>query len=136
MKPLLYLAKESQSKEDGLKHFNDACSMIERTDRSYADRLRGRADNYLAFLAYPAEVRKYIYTTNSVESINSGLDYIRRELGGYFPSKESLDVNYFVQIVNLNDSWMRTPVPMISSRSYELRQILAMKFELKEEVKT
>ena len=109
--------------------------MIERTDRSYAERLRGRADNYLAFLAYPAEVRKYIYTTNSVESINSGLDYIRRELGGYFPSKESLDVNYFVQIVNLNDSWMRTPVPMISSRSYELRQILAMKFELKEEVK-
>jgi len=136
MKPLLYLAKESSTKEDGLRYFNDACSMIERTDRSYAERLRGRAENYLAFLAYPAEVRKFIYTTNAVESINSGLDYIRRELGGYFPSKESLDVNYFVQIVNLNDSWMKTPVPMISSRSYELRQILAMKFELKEEVKT
>ena len=136
LKPLLYLAKESPTKEDGLRHFNDACSIVERTDRQYAERLRGRADNYLAFLNYPAEVRKFIYTTNAVESINSGLDYIRRELGGYFPSKESLDVNYFVQIVNLNDSWMKTPVPMISSRSYELRQILAMKFELKEEVKT
>ena len=110
--------------------------MIERTDRSYADRLRGRADNYLAFLNYPAEVRKFIiYMTNAVESINSGLDYIRRELGGYFPSKEAMDVNYFVQIVNLNDAWMRMPIPMIQSRSYELRQMLALKFELKEEVK-
>jgi transposase-like protein len=122
LKLLLYLAKESQTKEDGLKHFNDACSIVERTDRSYAERLRGRADNYLSFLTYPVEVRKFIYTTNAVESIHSGLDYIRRELGGYFPSRESLDVNYFVQIVNMNDSWMKAPVPMISSRSYELRQ--------------
>jgi len=53
-------------------------------------------------------------------------------LGGYFPSRQSLDVNYFIQIVNMNDSWMRILVPMISSRSYELRQMLAIKYELKE----
>jgi hypothetical protein len=34
--------------------------------------------------------------------------------------------------VNMNDSWMRILVPMISSRSYELRQMLAIKYELKE----
>lgn len=132
LKPHLYMAKESQTKEDGLRHFEEAVAVVERTDRAYAERLRGRANNYLAFLAYPAEVRKFIYTTNAVESINSGLDYIRRELGGYFPS-EALDVNYFVQIVNMNDSWMRSPLPMVASRAYELRQILTMKFELKEE---
>jgi putative transposase len=132
IKSSLYLAKESSTKEEGLKHFNDACSIIEKVDGSYADRLRNRAENYLAFLSYPSEVRKFVYTTNAIESINSGLDYIRRELGGYFPSRQSLDVNYFIQIVNMNDSWMRTPVPMISSRSYELRQMLAIKYELKE----
>ncbi|MEM2760700.1 MAG: transposase [Nitrososphaerales archaeon] len=87
-------------------------------------------DNYLAFLAYPDEVRKFIYTTNAVESINAGIDFMRRELGGYFPSKQSLEVNYFVQIVNMNDSWMKAPVPLIRARAYELKQIMTMKFEL------
>lgn len=133
LKAHLYSAKESPNREDGLKHFEDAVTMIEKVDRAYAERLRGRANNYLAFLDYPSEVRRHIYTTNAVESINSGLEYIRHELGGYFPSKESFDVNYFVQIVNLNDSWMKTPNPVINSRSYELRQLLTMRFDLKEQ---
>lgn len=129
----VYMAKESQTKEDGLKHFEDACSIIARTDSQYADWLRDRAGNYLAFLGYPTEVRKHVYTTNAVESINACLDYLRRELGGYFPSRRSLDVNYFVQIANKNESWMRKPVRMIHSMSYELRQLHAVKFELKGE---
>ncbi len=41
----------------------------------------------------------------------------------------------FVQIVNFNDTWMRLPVFVISSKSYELRQMFAMRFELiKQEV--
>ena len=78
-------------------------------------------------------MRRNIYTTNGVESINSGLEYIRHELGGYFPSKESFDINYFVQIVNLNDGWMKTPNPTINSKRYELRQLLTMRFDLKGE---
>jgi transposase-like protein len=129
----VYLAKESQTMEDGLKHFEDACATIALTDREYATRLRERAENYLAFLRYPEAVRKHVYTTNSVESINSGLEYMRRELGGYFPSRQALDVNYFIQIENKNESWMRKPVPAIHSASYELRQLHAIKFELKED---
>lgn len=132
-RPHVYMAKESQTLEDGLKHFADACAIIAKEDRQYAARLEERARNYLAFLGYPAEVRKHIYTTNAVESINSGLEYMRRELGGYFPSRQALDVNYFVQIENKNESWMRKPVPAIHSASYELRQLHAAKFELKEE---
>ncbi|MEM3099308.1 MAG: transposase, partial [Nitrososphaerales archaeon] len=107
------------------------CDIMEKSvGREYASRLRDRADNYLALLAYPDEVRKFIYTTNAVESINAGIDFMRRELGGYFPSKQSLEVNYFVQIVNMNDSWMKAPVPLIRARAYELKQIMTMKFEL------
>ena len=72
-------------------------------DKQYAARLEERAGNYLVFLRYPEGVRKqtHLHTTNAVESINSGLEYMRRELGGYFPfpSRQALDVNnYFVQI--------------------------------------
>lgn len=45
-------------------------------------------------------------------------------------------MNYFVQIANKNESWMRKPVVMIHSMSYELRQLFAMKFELREDIRT
>lgn len=63
VKPHLYMAKESQTKEDGMKHFEDVCSIIEKKaagDKQYADRLRERAENYLAFLGYP---QKYVSTS-------------------------------------------------------------------------
>ncbi len=132
IRSLLFVARHSSTREEGLGHFEEICSIIERSgDKSYAQRLRGRAENYLAFLSYPDVVRKHIYTTNAVESINAGLEYIRRELGGYFPSRQALDINYFVQIVNFNDSWMRSPVYVITAKSYELRQMFAMRFELR-----
>lgn len=49
---------------------------------------------------YPVEARKHLYTTNIVESVNAGLELMRHGLGGYFPSREALDANYFVQIEN------------------------------------
>lgn len=134
IKQHIYSAKESATKKVGLAHFSDACSIIEKSDRRYADTLRQKAQNYLAFLDYPVDIRKHIYTTNAVESINAGLEYIRHELGGYFPSRRSLDVNYFVQIANRNDSWMRKPVAAVRASSYEIRQILAMRFEIPEEI--
>ena len=130
----IYSAKESSTKKEGLRHFAEACNIIAKSDRRYADTLSQKAPRYLTFLDYPLEVRKHIYTTNAIESINAGLEFIRHELGGYFPSRRSLDVNYFVQIANRNDFWMRKPVPAVRMVGYELRQILAMKFELPEEV--
>jgi transposase-like protein len=134
IRSLLFTARHSSTREEGMKYFEQICSIIEKSgDKSYAQRLRGRAENYLAFLSYPDIVRKHIYTTNAVESINAGLEYIRRELGGYFPSRQSLDINYFIQIVNFNDTWMRLPIFVIASKSYELRQMFTMRFELRQE---
>jgi len=31
-------------------------------------------DNLMIFLGYPAEIRKIIYTTNAVESVNEGVE--------------------------------------------------------------
>ena len=83
-------------------------------------------------MSYPEEIRKYIYTTNIVESVNAGLEKIRQELGGYFPSQKSMEVNLFIQFSNLNDVWMRRPITDISSNLYRLRQIMRTKFESEE----
>jgi len=33
--------------------------------------LMEKAEHYMAFIKYPESLRKHVYTTNSVESINS-----------------------------------------------------------------
>jgi len=52
------------------------------------------------------------------------------ELGGYFPSERALEVNLFIQVVNLQDRWWRRPVPTVRAKGYELLQIFAMRYEL------
>jgi len=67
-----------------------------------------------------------------VESINAGLELMRMELGGYFPSMKSLEVNLFVQLSNLNDRWMRKPIPRIKANLYRIHQLMSIKFGLEE----
>lgn len=47
---------------------------------------------------------------------------MRLELGGYFPSKDSLEANIFIQMVNLKDTWLRKPIPRIVENRYEIIQ--------------
>jgi len=55
---------------------------------------------------------------------------MRLELGGYFPSMRTLEINLFIQLSNLNDKWMRKPVAAFRGNLYEMRQILNVKFGL------
>ena len=78
-------------------------------------------------------MRRHIYTANLVESVNAGIELMRLELGGYFPSRQALEVNLFIQVVNLQDRWWRRPIPTVRAKSYELLQIFAMRYELAED---
>lgn len=42
-------------------------------------------------------------------------------------------MNLFTQVVNLQDRWVRRAVPTVRSKSYELRQLFALRYELDEE---
>ncbi|MDQ7033040.1 MAG: transposase, partial [Desulfonauticus sp.] len=86
----------------------------------------------LAFLNYPKEVRKHIYTTNPVEGLNRGLELMRLDLGGYFPSQRCLETNLFVQLANPADKWQRKPMPRVRAVLPELRQLLVLRYELEE----
>jgi transposase-like protein len=135
VKKNLYLARQAKDQEEGLRYFGEVCDSVAKEKPELGERLRERAPNYLAFLNYPAEARKHLYTTNNVESVNAGLELMRHGLGGYFPSREALDVNYFVQIENRNERWLRRPNTVIAALGYELRQMFELRF-LKAEVAT
>lgn len=68
-----------------------------------------------------------------MESLNAGIEKMRLDLGDYFPSQECLEVNLFIQVVNLQDRWWRKPVPAVRTASYKLHQLFVLRYELEEE---
>jgi putative transposase len=115
---------------EGEAYFEQLVQLIDNEKKEMTKEYRALKTNYLAFLNYPQQIRKYLYTTNAVESINSGIEKMRIDLGGYFPSLRSLEVNLFIPFINLQHRWWRKPVPAIRSRAYEIRQIFALRYEL------
>ena len=55
----------------------------------------------------PAEIRKCIYTSNAVESVNSALRKVTRGKGA-FPSESSVLKVLFLRIQELTEKWSRT----------------------------
>ena len=130
---LLYKLRRADDPEEGEALFRALCEVVKEEKPDWAGKLLAKADCFLAFLRYPEEVRKHIYTTNVVESVNAGIEQMRLELGGYFPSQRCLEVNLFIQVVNLQDRWWRRPLPTVRSVSYKLRQLFTLRYELAEE---
>jgi transposase-like protein len=56
------------------------------------------------FFEFPAEVRKVIYTTNAVESLNMSLRKIIKTRGS-FPSEEAALKLLFLALLNASKKW-------------------------------
>ena len=134
LRTLLRRIRNSQDEEEGHRWLDQLLQTLETTgQKQKAASLAKKRDQILAFLRYPEEVRRHIYSTNVVESLNAGIELMRLELGGYFPSLHALEVNLFIQVVNLQDRWWRRPIPTIRSQTYRLRQIFSLRYELDQE---
>ncbi|MGC8677672.1 MAG: transposase, partial [Hydrogenobaculum sp.] len=87
----------------GQKYYKELVDKVREINPSYTKYLEKYKSNYLAFLKYPEPVKKYIYTTNIVESVNSGLEFMRNKQGfrgrlvGFFNSLKTLEINAFIQ---------------------------------------
>ena len=114
--------KRVNSYEEGKEKWEELVKVVAGENARYGERLKRKEDEYIAFVKWPEEVRKYIYTTNIVESINSGIELMRQDMGGYFQSEKVLEVNLFVQLTNLNDRWMRKPVAVLRGNAYRIQQ--------------
>lgn len=62
-----------------------------------------------AFLDYPAEIRRIIYTTNAIESLNFQLRKILKTKG-HFPNDMAVSKQLFLALRNVEKKWKR-PVP-------------------------
>ncbi|MGB9428470.1 MAG: IS256 family transposase [Gammaproteobacteria bacterium] len=58
----------------------------------------------LPFFAYPPEIRKVIYTTNAIESVNMSLRKITKNRGS-FPSDEALIKLFYLALRNISKRW-------------------------------
>ena len=63
----------------------------------------------ITFMKYPAEIRKAIYTTNAIESLNRSLRKISKNRG-VFPNQESLLKLYYLALERIAKKWT-LPIP-------------------------
>ncbi len=56
------------------------------------------------FFDYPPEIRKVIYTTNAIESVNMSLRKITKNRGS-FPSDEALMKLFYLALRNISQKW-------------------------------
>jgi len=63
-------------------------------------------DNLSAFFSYPEPLRKVIYTTNAIESINAQLRKVTKKKGA-FPTKESVQKVLYLALARASERWKR-----------------------------
>src|SRR5712671_1196209 len=66
----------------------------------------------IPFFAYPAEVRKIIYTTNAIESLNMQLRKIIKTRS-HFPSDEAATKLLYLALRNITAKWKAPPTGWI-----------------------
>ena len=58
----------------------------------------------ITFFDYPPEIRKVIYTTNAIESVNMSLRKLTKNRGS-FPSDEALLKLFYLALRNISQKW-------------------------------
>lgn len=121
--------KLSKTFEAACSSFIALCDSWSATYPTFMQALSSKAKHYFAFVHLHIDVRKFFYTTNSVESFNSILERHRLQMGGFFQSEECLRVNVFITLRKLHQNKWKNGVPLIKSALYTLRQLFATQYE-------
>ncbi|WP_281340508.1 transposase [Sulfurihydrogenibium sp. YO3AOP1] len=129
-KELKNIKENSLDYEDGLEKLDDLCSRFKSKYPSFIKHIQSNKERYLCFLKYPENLRKHIYTTNPVESVNSMIEKVRINLGGYFQSVDILEINLLIQRDNLKNGKWKKPIPAFKGASYEILQLFNKKFSV------
>jgi putative transposase len=73
---------------------------------SIARSWRQRWENVIPFFSYPPEIRKVIYTTNAIESLNATLKKVTRKRGA-FPTADSVRKVLYLALQRASERWSR-----------------------------
>lgn len=93
-------------------------------------RLVKKAEEFMQYLEplfeLPQEIRKCIYTTNAIESVNSALRKVTRGKGA-FPSEESVYKVLYLRIRDLQEKWKK-PIKNWQTIQQQLIQLFAERY--------
>ena len=90
----------------------EANLMLDAFREKYKDQKRivKKVESFMQYLEslfeLPEEIRKYIYTSNAVESVNSALRKVTRGKGS-FPSESSVFKVLYLRIKELTEKWKK-----------------------------
>ena len=99
----IYKAPTAEAAEQALDAFEteygERFPMVVKTWRS-------RWENVIPFFGYPDPIRKVIYTTNAIESLNAQLRKVTRKRGA-FPTDDSVRKVLYLAIIRASKKWKR-----------------------------
>jgi putative transposase len=100
----IYGAPTAEAAQQELDHFGEKWDKQFGSIRPLWERSWQRV---IPFFAFPADIRKIIYTTNAVESLNMSLRKIIKTRGS-FPSEQAALKLLYMALRNLSAKWDRT----------------------------
>ncbi len=101
----IYRAETVEAAQDRLAEFEEKWGAKYPT---IGQSWRRNWEQIIPFLAYPQEIRKVIYTTNAIESLNRSLRKAVKTRG-HFPSDEAALKLLYLAIRNLTAKWKMAP---------------------------
>ena len=111
---------------------DEAYLMLDIFKTKYADqkRLVKKAEDFMQYLEplfeLPGEIRKCIYTSNAVESVNSALRKVTRGKGA-FPSETSVFKVLFLRIKELTEKWKK-PIQNWKTIQFQLMELFGDRY--------
>ena len=97
----IYQSSTAEEAEQKLTEFEREWG---ETYPSIAQIWRRNWNRIIPFFDYPPEIRKIIYTTNAIESVNMSLRKITKNRGS-FPSDEALSKLFYLALMNISRKW-------------------------------
>jgi putative transposase len=104
----VYQAANAQTAETALEAFEQGC--WGQKYPTIAQAWRRQWPQVIPFFAYPAEVRRLIYTTNAIESLHMRVRKIVKNRG-HFPSDEAATKLLYLALRNITKKWTMPPRP-------------------------
>jgi len=97
----IYAAATAAEAEQRLQEFE------EKWGKDYpaiAKSWRSNWERVIPFFDYPPEIRRIIYTTNAIESVNMSLRKVTKNRGA-FPSDDALLKLFYLALINISQKW-------------------------------
>lgn len=92
------------TREEGERQLEEFAAKWDWRYPTISKQWRGNWERLAVFFSYPPEIRKVIYTTNAIESANSGLRRVIKNRGS-LPTDEAALKLIYLALQNLSQKW-------------------------------